>query len=185
MKRQELSIGNFVYCPHLDPKRPYRVYIVDKIRPVWDGDGIAPGHTKDDARVVLTRADESPCYRKLIGERPGKFVYASQLKPIPIYRFFEECKERQAFVKNNHTTYIFCVRHESGRWIEIALSYVPPLYIGTRWFMDIYDMDIGSMRFPIFYFHQYQAILALYGLEDRYFSNYYFVEDERYEERIV
>lgn len=183
MNRKELSIGNFVYCPHLDPEHPLRVYMVDKIRPVWDGDGVALGYAKDDARVVLTRANEPSSYRRLLGERPGKFIYASQLKPIPISRFFEECDDRQAFARKGLTIYTFCVKQATGRWVEVTISYVPPLYKGSRWFVDICDLDFGVMRFPLFFFHQYQTILALFGLEDRYFSGHYFVEDEKYEER--
>lgn len=186
MKRQELSNGNYVYCPKLDPKNPYRIYIVDKIRPVVDGDSPYAGYAKDDARVVLRRNSEI-FYRLLLGERPGKFIYASELLPVPMNRLFEEKAEKlnaACHLYPHRVSYHLSAYTIRGAYMEIVFSNTLPRIDRLRWFVDIYDFDRGVSRIHVDYFHQLQNILTALEMRFPLFDGRYLWETDDYKPRI-
>lgn len=186
MKRQELSHGNYVYCPRLDPEHPYRVYIVDKVRPVVDGDSPYAGIVEDDARVVLRRNGDR-YYRRLLGERPGEFIYASELQPIPMNRLFEEGAESlNAAYHLDHGRISYCLSAYTirGAYMEIVFSDILPRIDRLRWFVGIYDFDRGASRVHVDYFHQLQNILTALEMKFPLLQGHYSFETDDYKPRI-
>lgn len=186
MKRQELSHGNFVYCPHLDPGHPYRMYIVDKIRPASDGDSPYAGIAEDDARVVLRRNCDR-YNRRLLGERPGKFIYASELQPVPMNRLFEEGAEAlnvACHLYAHRISYRMSVYTIRGAYMEIVFSNTLPRIDRLRWFVDIYDFDRGVSRVHVDYFHQLQNILTALEMKFPLLDGHYLWETDDYKPRI-
>lgn len=187
MKRQELSHGNYVYCPRLDPEHPYRVYIVDKVRPVVDGDSPYAGIVEDDARVVLRRNCDI-FNRRLLGERPGSFIYASELQPIPMNRLFEEkAEELNAACRlySHRISYHLAIYTIRGAYMEIVFSNVLPRIDGLRWFVDIYDFDRGVSRVHVDYFHQLQNILTALELKFPLLEGHYLFETDDYKPKFL
>ena len=186
MKRQELSHGNYVYCPRLDPEHPYRMYIVDKIRPVADGDSPYAGIAEDDARVVLRRNGDR-YYRRLLGERPGKFIYASELQPVPMNRLFEEKAEElnsACHLYHGRISYCLSIYTIRGSYMEMVFSNILPRIDKLRWFVDIYDFDRGVSRVHVDYFHQLQNILTALELKFPLLEKHYLFETDDYKPRI-
>lgn len=187
MKRQELSCGNYVYCPKLDLEHPYRIYIVDKIRPVADGDSPYTGIVENDARVVLRRNSDR-YYRRLLGERPGKFVYASELQPVPMNRLFEEKAEElnaACHVYHGRVSYNMSVYTIRGAYMEIAFFAIIPRIDRLRWFVDIYGFDRGVSRVHVDYFHQLQNILTALEIKFPLLEGHYLWETDDYKPRIL
>lgn len=186
MKRQELSHGNYVYCPKLDPEHPCRVYIVDKIRPVVDGDSPYAGIVEDDARVVLRRNCDR-YNRRLLGERPGKFIYASELQPIPMNRLFEEKAEElnsSCYIYSHRRSYRMSIYTIRGSYMEIVFSNIFPRIDKLKWYVDIYDFDRGVSRVHVDYFHQLQNILTALELKFPLLEKHYLFETDDYKPRI-